>query len=107
MNLRRILLAVPLASLLATVGPPARSATADSESGQGETYTLAFEPTQNALAGSYGVMTIKPLPGGTLVAFKLRGGYPNTVYTRRRATALLPSRAWTSLSRTAWGSTRG
>src|SRR5207249_6832421 len=37
--------------------------------------------TQNARPGSSGVMTIKPLPGGTLVAFKLRGGYPNTVYT--------------------------
>src|SRR5947209_6570454 len=77
----KILLAVLLGGLLATVGPPARSAAADPESGQGGTYTLAFEPTQNALAGSYGVMTIKPLPGGTLVAFKLRGGYPNTVYT--------------------------
>ena len=77
----KILLAVLLGGLLATVGPPARSAAADPESGQGGTYTLAFEPTQNAVAGSYGGMTIKPLPGGTLVAFKLRGGYPNTVYT--------------------------
>src|SRR2546427_3684687 len=77
----KILLAVLLGGLLATVGPPAPSAAADPESGQGEPYTLGFEPTQNAVAGSYGVMTIKPLPGGTLVAFKLRGGYPNTVYT--------------------------
>ncbi len=72
MNFRKILLAVLLASLLAT---------ADSASGQGETYTLGFEPTQNALAGSYGVMTIKPLPGGTFVSFELQGGYPSTVYT--------------------------
>src|SRR2546422_10620694 len=77
----KILLAVLLGGLLATVGPPARSAAADPESGQGGTYTLAFEPTQNAVAGSYGGMTIKPLPGGTFVSFELQGGYPNTVYT--------------------------
>ena len=81
MNFRRILLAVPLASLLATVGVPARSAAVVLAPTTVDVYTLEFEPTQNALAGSYGVMTIKPLPGGTLVAFKLRGGYPNTVYT--------------------------
>src|SRR5207249_10036034 len=81
MNFRKILLAVPLASLLATVGVPARSAAVVLAPTTVDVYTLEFEPTQNALAGSYGVMTIKPLPGGTLVAFKLRGGYPNTVYT--------------------------
>src|SRR2546427_103821 len=77
----KILLAVLLGGLLATVGPPARSAAADPESGQGGTYTLAFEPTQNAVAGRYGEMTIKPLPRGTLGAVKLRGGYPDNVYT--------------------------
>src|SRR5207249_8651346 len=81
MNFRKTLLAVPLASLLATVGAPARSAAVVLAPTTVDVYTLEFEPTQNALAGSDGVMTIKPLPGGTLVAFKLRGGYPNTVYT--------------------------
>src|SRR5207244_5281178 len=81
MNFRRILLAVPLASLLATVGAPARSAAVVLAPTTVDVSTLEFEPTQNALAGSYGVMTIKPLPGGTLLAFTLRAGYPNTVYT--------------------------
>jgi hypothetical protein len=76
MTAQRVLLAGLIASLLATVGLPARSAL-----GQPEIYKLEFEPTQNALAASSGVMTIKPLPGGTSVAFELRGGYPNTVYT--------------------------
>ncbi len=77
MNARMIV----LACLLATVGVPARSAAVVLAPTTVDVYTLEFEPTQNALAGSSGVMTIKPLPGGTLVAFKLRGGYPNTVYT--------------------------
>src|SRR5947208_13637047 len=77
MNARMIV----LACLLATVGVPARAAAVVLAPTTVDVYPLEFEPTQNARPGSSGVMTIKPLPGGTLVAFKLRAGYPNTVYT--------------------------
>ena len=55
MNFRRILLAVLLASLLATVGVPARSAAVVLAPTTVDVYTLEFEPTQKALAGSYDV----------------------------------------------------
>jgi hypothetical protein len=46
-------------------------------------HTLEFIPTQNALPGVSGTMTIDVKNGGseTDVHFSLRGGYPNTVYT--------------------------
>src|SRR5207245_9165075 len=69
------------ALLRAACAVPARSAAVVLAPTTLDVYTLEFEPTQNARPGSSGVMTIKPRPGGTLVAFKLRGGYPNTVYT--------------------------
>ena len=44
-------------------------------------YTLEFTRTQNALPGAQGSMTINVVDGQTIVHFRLRGGYPNTLYT--------------------------
>lgn len=48
---------------------------------KGEQYTLEFTPTQNAIPGVQGTMTIKGVNGHSIVHFRLRGSYPNTVYT--------------------------
>lgn len=66
-------LAMPLAAVAAPGGHDG--------GGGSHQYTLEFIPTQNVPAGAEGTMTITPIPGGTVMSFRLRGAYPRTVYT--------------------------
>lgn len=71
-----LILIAGLAGLLALPSPAIAS---DDD----EEYTLEFTPTQNAPPGAQGTMTIKVNgeKGETEVEFKVRGAYPDTVYT--------------------------
>ncbi len=62
-----------MVGLLGSLALPTRAAA--------EWYSLEFIPTQNARPGVQGTMSIKVANGETIVHFRLRGGYPNTVYT--------------------------
>jgi hypothetical protein len=57
-------------------------------------YTLEFIPTQNVPAGAKGTMTIKQIPGGSIVNFQLRGAYPSTIYTIWTVFNLLDEEEW-------------
>jgi hypothetical protein len=74
MNALKLALASALVALVFGGSPPAFA-------DRGERYTLEFVPTQNALDGVRGTMSIKVVDGQSIVHFRLRGGYPDTVYT--------------------------
>jgi hypothetical protein len=78
--------AVLILGLLGLLGLPRLAFAAN-----GEQYTLEFLPTHNALPGVTGKMRITVMNGNTIVTFKLRGGYPDTVYT-----------IWTVFSQLVW-----